>query len=123
MLAGRESLQKITELVGNNFYIEEKLDGERIQLHKKGREYRYWSRKGKEYTYLYDKSLSPYITSCFSNEVDSIILDGEMVAYDTIKEVFEPFGSLKTAALGKNFLFSFFFFFFFFFIYIYFYYF
>jgi len=27
-----------------DFVVEEKLDGERMQLHKKGNEYRYWSR-------------------------------------------------------------------------------
>jgi len=55
---------------GKTFWIEEKLDGERIQLHKRGREFRFFSRyihntvssadirrKAKDYTYLYGKSL------------------------------------------------------------------
>jgi DNA ligase-4 len=29
---------------GKTFWIEEKLDGERIQLHKRGREFRFFSR-------------------------------------------------------------------------------
>lgn len=30
--------------------MEEKLDGERIQLHKRGQEYRYFSRRDHDYT-------------------------------------------------------------------------
>ena len=39
--------------IGNpegKFIVEEKLDGERIQLHKRGSEFRYFSRKDKDYT-------------------------------------------------------------------------
>jgi DNA ligase-4 len=55
---------------GKTFWIEEKLDGERIQLHKRGDEFRFFSRhvfsrnrmlmfyrKAKDYTYLYGRSL------------------------------------------------------------------
>ena len=63
------------------FLIEEKLDGERIQLHKRGEEYRYFSRKDKNYTYLYgvdrtsqDGALTPHIWQCFDPRV------GEWVA-------------------------------------------
>ena len=64
----------VKEMHGGKFFIEEKLDGERIQLHKRGNEYFYCSRysrgsfnlvtvianrfairKGKDYTYLYGK--------------------------------------------------------------------
>jgi DNA ligase 4 len=50
------------------FWLEEKLDGERIQLHKRGNEFRFFSRfgrrvipinanrKAKDYTYLYGTS-------------------------------------------------------------------
>ena len=34
----------VREMGGSDFYIEEKLDGERIQLHKRGGEYFYGSR-------------------------------------------------------------------------------
>ncbi|KAF8518045.1 DNA ligase 4 [Hysterangium stoloniferum] len=92
---------------GGKFIIEEKLDGERIQLHKQGNEYFYCSRKGKDYTYLYGKtvgegSLTPYIDQAFDSRVTSIILDGEMLVWDPITERHLPFGSLKTAALDKS---------------------
>ncbi|KIJ55330.1 hypothetical protein M422DRAFT_57814 [Sphaerobolus stellatus SS14] len=92
---------------GEKFIIEEKLDGERMQLHKQGNEYFYCSRKGKDYTYLYGRtvgegSLTPYIDKAFDPRVTSIILDGEMLVWDPVTERHLPFGSLKTAALDKS---------------------
>ena len=48
-------LSKLWDITGNDvkadgFIMEEKLDGERIQLHKRGDEFRYYSRKDKDYT-------------------------------------------------------------------------
>ena len=81
----------VKEMGGRSFIIEEKLDGERIQLHKRGNEYLYSSRfvfsvrrlywllpsyrKGKDYTYLYGShvgtgSLTPYIDAAFDARVD-----------------------------------------------------
>lgn len=104
MLAAREALQETVSLMNGKFYLETKLDGERMQVHKQGKVMRYWSRKAKEYTYLYEKSLTPFImTPCFASHVESIIIDGEMIAYDPVKEAYQPFGTLKSAALdGKS---------------------
>lgn len=84
--------------------IEEKLDGERIQIHKCGDQFRYFSRsvrlsavrlvtrqlklpalfslgrKNKDYTYLYGKdrtegSLTPHIADCFREGVADCILE------------------------------------------------
>ncbi|KAJ7066714.1 DNA ligase IV [Mycena amicta] len=92
---------------GTEFYIEEKLDGERMQLHKRGNEYFYCSRKGKDYTYLYGKhvgtgSLTPYIAKAFDPRVEDIVLDGEMLVWDPVSQRNLPFGTLKTAALDKS---------------------
>ncbi|EED80930.1 predicted protein [Postia placenta Mad-698-R] len=103
---------KLKEMQGSSFIIEEKLDGERVQLHKRGNEYFYCSsswatnRKGKDYTYLYGKhvgegSLTPWIHKAFDARVDEIILDGEMLVWDPVSERNLPFGTLKTAALGQ----------------------
>ncbi|CDO73307.1 hypothetical protein BN946_scf185008.g69 [Trametes cinnabarina] len=97
----------IKEMQGRTFIIEEKLDGERMQLHKRGNEYFYCSRKGKDYTYLYGKhvgtgSLTPYIDAAFDPRVDEIILDGEMLVWDPISERNLPFGTLKTAAIDRS---------------------
>ncbi|KAF8963440.1 DNA ligase 4 [Flammula alnicola] len=97
----------VREMGGSEFFIEEKLDGERMQLHKRGNEYFYCSRKGKDYTYLYGKhigtgSLTPFIDQAFDPRVDDIILDGEMLVWDPVSERNLPFGTLKTAALDKS---------------------
>jgi DNA ligase-4 len=84
------------------FFIEEKIDGERIQLHKRGNEYFYCSRsvslptltevlriehirrlfrKAKDYTYLYgahvgEGTLTPYIHGAFSPNVQRSVDSG-----------------------------------------------
>lgn len=63
---------------GVPFKVEEKLDGERIQLHKRGTQYFYCSRKSKDYTYLYGKhpgegSLTPYIHGAFNPAVTEYV--------------------------------------------------
>lgn len=97
----------VKEMGGGEFIIEEKLDGERMQLHKRGNEYFYCSRKGKDYTYLYGShvgtgSLTPFIESAFDSRIENIILDGEMLVWDPISGRNLPFGTLKTAALDKS---------------------
>ncbi|OCH84742.1 ATP-dependent DNA ligase [Obba rivulosa] len=97
----------VKEMQGRTFLMEEKLDGERMQLHKRGNEYFYCSRKGKDYTYLYGKhvgtgTLTPYIHDAFDPRVDEIILDGEMLVWDPVSERNLPFGTLKTAALDRS---------------------
>ncbi|KAG6335727.1 hypothetical protein ID866_3351, partial [Astraeus odoratus] len=99
--------ESVKDMQGRAFIIEEKLDGERIQLHRRGNEYFYCSRKGKDYTYLYGKhvgegSLTPYIDGAFDERIDDIILDGEMLVWDPVSERLLPFGTLKTAALDKS---------------------
>jgi len=108
MLAAREPLTEIPALMGPDpFIMELKLDGERMQLHKQDGTYRYYSRKGKDYTYLYgtssrEGSLTPFIhADCFADNVTSCIIDGEMLAYDPMTESFAPFTTLKSAALDR----------------------
>jgi DNA ligase 4 len=98
------------------FWIEEKLDGERMQMHMMqdssvpgGFRFSFWSRKAKDYTYLYgnglqdpDSSLTKYLKDSFANTVRSIILDGEMIAWDIEEDTMVPFGHLKTAALEEK---------------------
>jgi DNA ligase 4 len=87
----------VKEMGGGEFIIEEKLDGERMQLHKRGNEYFYcsrlvfafpllwsiylpngFSRKGKDYTYLYGShigtgSLTPFIESAFDDRIEKFV--------------------------------------------------
>lgn len=96
------------------FWIEEKLDGERMQLHMVsdanvagGKRFAFWSRKAKDYTYLYGNgfldengALTRHIQNAFPEVVENLILDGEMITWDPEEDAMVPFGTLKTAALN-----------------------
>ncbi|MCJ1444705.1 MAG: DNA ligase (ATP) [Stictis urceolatum] len=96
------------------FWVEEKLDGERMQMHMVsddqvpgGRRFAFWSRKAKDYTHLYgnglhddNSALTRHLKNAFAEKVESIILDGEMITWDPEQDAMVPFGSLKTAALA-----------------------
>jgi DNA ligase-4 len=98
------------------FWIEEKLDGERIQLHMCEDEtipgemrFGFWSRKSKDYTYLYGNSfedpnsaLTQHLKEAFKGSVRNIILDGEMITWDMEMDNIVGFGTLKTAALSEG---------------------
>ncbi|KAL8658140.1 MAG: hypothetical protein Q9226_001223 [Calogaya cf. arnoldii] len=98
------------------FWIEEKLDGERMQLHMDsddttpgGKRFAFFSRKAKDYTYLYGNgfdderaALTRHLKNVFHENVRSIILDGEMITWDPEQDAMVPFGTLKTAALEQQ---------------------
>jgi DNA ligase 4 len=98
------------------FWIEEKLDGERMQLHMVtdesipgGKRFGFWSRKAKDYTYLYGNglqdetsALTRHLKTAFRDGVESVILDGEMITWDPELDRILPFGTLKTAALAEQ---------------------
>ncbi|KAI9698732.1 MAG: DNA ligase (ATP) [Candelina mexicana] len=98
------------------FWIEEKLDGERMQLHMLedgtvpgGKRFGFWSRKAKDYTYLYGNgfqdengALTRHIKHAFNEGVQNLILDGEMITWDPEQDAMVPFGTLKTAALSEQ---------------------
>ncbi|MCJ1388191.1 DNA ligase (ATP) [Xylographa bjoerkii] len=100
----------------STFWIEEKLDGERMQLHMVsddeipgGKRFKFWSRKAKDYTYLYgegffdnNSALTRHIKDAFHNGVQNIILDGEMITWDPKQDAMVPFGTLKTAAIADQ---------------------
>ncbi|KAF2014841.1 ATP-dependent DNA ligase [Aaosphaeria arxii CBS 175.79] len=104
-------------LEDNTFWIEEKLDGERIQLHMVedhdapgGKLFGFWSRKAKDYAYLYGKhlegehagALTRFIQEAFGSNVRNIILDGEMITWDMDIDHIVGFGTLKTAAISEK---------------------
>ncbi|KAH0565149.1 DNA ligase (ATP) [Trichoglossum hirsutum] len=115
------SFQKMVEKMGvaddgATFWIEEKLDGERMQMHMVddetvpgGKRFGWWSRKAKDYAYLYGSgfrdengALTRHIKNGFSNGVQNIILDGEMITWDPERDAMVPFGTLKTAAISES---------------------
>jgi len=100
----------------NEFWIEEKLDGERMQMHMQedntvpgGFRFAFWSRKAKDYTYLYgcgledeNSALTRHLRGAFDPNARNIILDGEMITWDTDVDKIVPFGTLKSAALEQQ---------------------
>jgi len=100
----------------STFWIEEKLDGERMQLHMVtddetpgGKKFGFWSRKAKDYTYLYgsgfvdeNSALTQHFQHAFHDGVENIILDGEMITWDLEQDAMVPFGTLKTAVIGQQ---------------------
>ncbi|KAI0799207.1 ATP dependent DNA ligase domain-containing protein [Xylaria sp. FL0064] len=99
------------------FWIEEKLDGERMQLHMLedesipgGKRFCFWSRKAKNYTYLYGESLhdeansalTRHLKNAFAPGVRNLILDGEMIVWDPLLKKVLKFGTLKSAALDTG---------------------
>ncbi|KAK4186842.1 hypothetical protein QBC35DRAFT_515923 [Podospora australis] len=75
------------------FWIEEKLDGERMQLHMMEDD------SGLED----DKSaLTRHLRKAFDEGVRNLIVDGEMITWDPEIDKIVPFGTLKTAALEQQ---------------------
>ncbi|TQS33939.1 hypothetical protein Golomagni_05701, partial [Golovinomyces magnicellulatus] len=115
------SFQKMIDLLrptedDPEFWIEEKLDGERMQMHMQqdsdhpgGYKFCFWSRKAKDYTYLYGdglmdhkSALTRHLKNAFDSGVKNLILDGEMITWDMEVDKIVPFGTLKTAALAEK---------------------
>ncbi|XP_042327134.1 DNA ligase 4 isoform X2 [Sceloporus undulatus] len=99
MLAAIANIKQIEKQMNNqSFYIETKLDGERMQMHKDGDVYKYFSRNGYDYTQQFgasplEGSLTPFIHNVFESNVQNCILDGEMMAYNPTAQTFMQKGS------------------------------
>jgi DNA ligase 4 len=114
MLSEKAEPIKIEELLsGKEFYIETKFDGERFQLHKNGKEFKYFSRNGNDYTDTFGANslsgkLTQYISNSFKKEVDKVILDGEMCGYNSVDKILLSKGdtfdvkSMSAASLLDN---------------------
>ncbi|KAJ8351482.1 hypothetical protein SKAU_G00229580 [Synaphobranchus kaupii] len=94
MLAAVANIKQVEKQMNNrSFFLETKLDGERIQLHKDGDVYKYFTRNSYEYTQQFGAtplqgSLTPFIHNVFKSQVRNCILDGEMMAYNHTVEAF-----------------------------------
>ncbi|KJE94264.1 ATP dependent DNA ligase [Capsaspora owczarzaki ATCC 30864] len=103
MLAMRENISKIADKLGT-FFMEIKFDGDRVMMHKQGDKYQYWSRKSINYSDKYGFSpdcgtITQYVHNAFKPGVTDVILDGEMILYDTKLDCFVP----KSSADVKSF--------------------
>ncbi|XP_068735127.1 DNA ligase 4-like [Montipora capricornis] len=93
MLAERGAIEEVEKIMKNQaFYIETKIDGERMQLHKEKDVFMYFSRSANDHTHTFGANpssgvLTPHIAGCFSSSVHSCILDGEMIVVDPATDV------------------------------------
>ncbi|MFW9948853.1 MAG: ATP-dependent DNA ligase, partial [Candidatus Thorarchaeota archaeon] len=92
MLASRVPYGEIIEKLGTPLTAEYKLDGERLQIHKQGREVKLFSRRLLEISEQFPdmcKSVNENI------QVDNVIIEGEVVAMDSFYEKMLPFQVLS----------------------------
>ncbi|XP_073957989.1 LOW QUALITY PROTEIN: DNA ligase 4 [Choristoneura fumiferana] len=97
MLSARLPVTRAALLPAQPYYIEEKFDGERFQMHMQNGVFQYLSRKGHPYSDNYGESyesglLTPFLKDCFSATVDSVILDGEMMGWHKQNQKFSTKG-------------------------------
>lgn len=102
MLAGRKQPEDIGTFIANEnrkFIIEQKYDGERIQVHKDGNNIRLFSRNSLEVTDIY-----PMIRADLYRQIKAkqAIIDGELLVWDRETNSFEPFGRAKTQAASEK---------------------
>ncbi|KAL1006226.1 hypothetical protein UPYG_G00069490 [Umbra pygmaea] len=99
MLATVGNMRNVEKQMDNRaLFIETKLDGERIQMHKDGDVYKYFTRNSFDYTQQFgasplEGSLTPYIHNVFKPHIVNCILDGEMMAYNPTADTFMQKGS------------------------------
>lgn len=79
----------------NGFFAEIKYDGERIQIHKNGDEFKYYSRNLKNIMEHKLRGLQQFIMK--STKADSVVFDGELLMFDTEKQC-----PLEFVALSKS---------------------
>ena len=71
-----------------------------------GKRFGFWSRKAKEYTYLYGNgfedpksALTRHLKEAFDEGVENIVLDGEMITWDPEQDAMVPFGYVHLGAI------------------------
>lgn len=90
------------------FYAETKFDGERLQVHKDGSDFRYFTRRSHDCSSGFgntadEGSLTQYITGSFRSHVQSCILDGEVIGFDPRNDRFVSKGShADVRSLNEN---------------------
>jgi len=88
------------------YLIEEKIDGDRMLMHMVDGNFMWHTRRRRDYTLVYGEnihlgSLTKHLKNVFHENVRSIILDGEMVAWSKDRELILPFGTLRSAAIQE----------------------
>jgi DNA ligase-3 len=88
-----DNIAKFFSKFENGVCIEKKYDGERIQVHKVGQQFEFYSRSLKNTVATKTVSLRDALTQAFPN-AETMILDGEILMHDTLTNQPLPFGTL-----------------------------
>ncbi|ODV86484.1 hypothetical protein CANARDRAFT_197242 [[Candida] arabinofermentans NRRL YB-2248] len=100
------------ERLNNNLFIEEKYDGERIQLHMirdgDNLKFKFFSRNAHDFSLIYGSStdvdaegcIGPFIKDCFHDAINNCVLDGEMICYDPLRKEALPYTTVRLSALN-----------------------
>lgn len=86
----------------DKFVIEKKLDGERQIVHKRGNEYKFYSRNVKDFTIEHLPPLQTALDEALK-DLDECILDGELLSFDNNTGTWVPFGNNRTTASSNTF--------------------
>lgn len=86
----------------SGFYIEEKIDGERMQMHLTEQGFAWFTRRHTDYSARY-RVLERWIRSGLDPAVGQVVLDGEMVVFDPVRGVRLPFGTLPSLPTSEPF--------------------
>ena len=83
---------------GRRYVIEDKFDGERMIMHKRGSDVRLYTRKSIDVThrYGYGAALAATLLECVMGDA---IIDGELMSWDITLQRYVPFGNNRTTAL------------------------
>lgn len=82
---GKELFKSVTD--AKVFIVETKFDGEGFQLHMENDRFKYFSRRGYDFTKKFGESYStgiytPLLKGVFNSKVKSVVLDGEMMGWN-----------------------------------------
>ncbi|KAL9692558.1 hypothetical protein quinque_015737 [Culex quinquefasciatus] len=96
MLCQRVDLKLVDGMLKRDeYWLETKMDGERFQIHKDGVVFKYFSRNSYEYSEVFGvnrnqvgSTLTPFLADLLASNVQSVILDGEMMVFDKVALIY-----------------------------------
>ncbi|KAG5684185.1 hypothetical protein PVAND_013425 [Polypedilum vanderplanki] len=88
-----KNFDKALKKCPEGFYSEIKYDGERVQIHKHGKDFKFFSRNLKPVMEHKIAKIKDYLPKAFPN-ADDLILDSEIIMVDTTNGNLLPFGTL-----------------------------
>lgn len=101
MLAAKKTLEDLqTMFMDQDFLIETKFDGERIQCHFNHEQIKFYSRNSNDYTHIYGPKMIEIIRENVS--ALSAILDGEIIVINKLTGEHVQFGMNKSVALENS---------------------